>query len=230
MKFIKLSTLLLSLIGVAVFSTSCGMFGGEHPLLPEALERRGLKPNEGYIVAIFDAKAIDRNGQASKMGTLATVSIKGEGTAQGTTASLIPLSSNQQGNPYLAGGGYPSAEVAIPVPAGDYVITGWRLDSGQLIITNRKPMNARFKVEAGQATYIGSYMALSIYGKNIIGLPVLGDGIILAKDNFAVDRQRIAKKFPVIKSEKIRKSNAAQQYQSEMKRIAESPSGFLGMF
>ncbi|MFT4175390.1 MAG: hypothetical protein QM627_01930 [Luteolibacter sp.] len=228
MKRIQSFFVLVALAGVSLLSSSC-VFMGESPMSPEALQRRGLKPNEGYIVATFHTKEVAPDSRIPRAGVLPSVHIKGESATSSKIVSLIPISIDGQNHPYFAGGGKPSVELAIPVSAGDYKITGWTLDNGQIVIRNRKPLDVHFQVIPGKATYIGSYLALSRYGRNLLGLPVLGDGVILVKDDFSTDRAKIPKKFPMIQADSIRKSDVPRQYQAEMKRIADTPR-LLGMF
>ena len=62
-----------------------------------------------------------------------------------------------------------------------------------------------------------------------MGFPVFARGIFTAEDKFSTDQAAIAKKYASIKKDRIRRSDAAKTYMSEMKRISEK-SGFLGLF
>lgn len=219
-------------LGVTTLMSSCG--SGLYPLDPPALQARGLQPGEGYIVATFKGQVYDGKSKLGVSGPVpAEINMKGSGTAQGTYASLVPFVMPVNRSPFLAGGGSASEEIAIPVPAGNYEITDWRItgngSSGPVAVLNRKPMKVPFQVKAGEATYVGSYLALVQNGRNLFGFRIMVDGIILAEDKFASDQAAIAKKYPSIKKDRIRRSDAAKTYMSEMKRISER-SGFLGLF
>jgi hypothetical protein len=72
--------------------------------------------------------------------------------------------------------------------------------------------------------------SLSVYGKNIIGLPVPGEALVIVSDEYQTDTARISKKYPSIRQASIRKSNVAKTYVAEMKRISNTPQKFFGLF
>lgn len=218
--------------GLTALLSSCS--SGLYPLDPPALQARGLQAGEGYIVATFHEKTVNRKGEPGSRGAMSTVSIRGSGGgAQGTYVGLVPIVMPFNRNPHLAGGGQPSEEIAIPVPAGDYQIEGWSMtgsgSTGPTTVVNRKPIKVPFQVKAGEATYIGSYHALAISGRNLLGFPIFAEGLILAKDDFAADQAKIVKKYPSLKRTPIKDSGAANGYMLEMKRLAETPR-FLGIW
>lgn len=231
MSLSRLPGLILALLVTTLFS-SCS--SGLYPLDPPALQARGLQPGEGYIVATFRTESYKRNGEKSDRGATANVFTKGTaGAAKGSYPMLVPVVMPFNRNPHLAGGGYPSEEIAIPVPAGDYEITGWSMtgmgSSGPVSFMNRKPLKVSFQVKPGEATYVGSYLSVAINGRNLLGFPIFVEGLILTKDDFAKDQARIAKKYPSIGKARIRNSDAAKSYMEQMKKMAETPK-FLGIF
>jgi len=217
----RLPILLLTLLAGSLLS-SCS--SGLYPLDPPALQARGLQPGEGYIVATLDTEAVNHKGEPATRGAMALLLVRGSGTAKGAYPTLVPY-----GRP----SGQASKEIAIPVPAGDYEITGWSMSgagsSGPVTVANRKPIKVPFQVQPGEATYVGSYHSTAFIGRNLLGFPIFARGIITAEDKFSTDQAAIAKKYPSIKKDRIRRSDAAKTYMSEMKRISEK-SGFLGLF
>ena len=218
--------------GLAVLLSSCS--SGLYPLDNSALQARGLQPGEGYIVGTFHSKVVNRKGEPGSRGANSTVSIRGtSGAAQGKYVGLVPVAMPVSRDPYLAGGGQPSEEIVIPVPAGSYEIVGWSMtgsgSSGPVTVMNRKPIKVPFEVKPGEATYVGSYHALAISGRNLLGFPIFAEGLILAKDDFAGDKAKIVKKYPSLKQTPFKASGASSGYMLEMKRLAETPR-FLGIW
>lgn len=208
-----------------VWATSLvSCFGGHGPLEPDALQARGLKPGEGYIVAVFDQTVV--NGGTGRLSVVAransSVGITGpEGPGSvglsPRTAKTAPVTSE----------GPSGNVVAVPVPAGDYAITSWYLyapsATGDITSTNRLPFKAPFQVKPGEATYVGRLNAITREGRNLLGLPIFAGGMIVASDEFAKDQPRIARTYPSIKAATIRPSNVPAEYQKEMQRIATTP-------
>jgi hypothetical protein len=218
--------------GLAALLSSCT--SGLYPLDSPTLQARGLQAGEGYIVGTFHYKVINRKGEPGSRGANSTVSIRGtSGGAKGKYVGLVPHVMPVSRDPYLMGGGQSSEEIAIPVPAGSYEITGWTMtgsgSSGPVTVMNRKPIKVPFEVKPGEATYVGSYHALAITGRNLLGFPVFAEGLILAKDDLAGDQGKIVKKYPSLKRVPIKNSGAAAGYMIEMKHLAETPR-FLGIW
>lgn len=236
----KSTIVTLCIVCSAVGLTSCTT-STRYPLESATIKARGLQPNEGYIVGTYKELSVDRQGGQGTHGGMCKVFVNGTGTLKGTQAELVPYVMPVNRAPNLSLGEYSSEVFAIPVPAGDYEISGWKIDGdvglmigdaprSKLTVKNRLPMHVPFRVKAGEATYVGSYLAISVSGRNILNRPVFADGMILAKDQFAKDQARIAKYYPSIKSSSIRKSSAADTYMSEMKRIADVPRSFWELF
>ncbi|MFD0892463.1 hypothetical protein KBB96_13640 [Luteolibacter ambystomatis] len=201
---------------------SCGPVN--RPLTPAALQARGLKPGEGYIVATFQQKTVMPSGKMENLpGAEASVTIKGP--TDDTRVWLEPYAQGPGQSVMVKGAR--SEVLAIPMPAGQYSVTGWSLIGQRMTATvsvsNRLPMNVPFEVKAGEATYVGRVNALTIVGRSLIGIPVFGHGFVIVTDRFAEDQSRIAKTYPTIKSSTIRRSNVPAGYLSEMKRIADTP-------
>lgn len=53
--------------------------------------------------------------------------------------------------PAQRGGGF-----AVALPVGDYVISGWRVEQGQMISRSTAAIGIPFRVEAGKAVYLGN--------------------------------------------------------------------------
>lgn len=201
-----------------------------YPATPEAAAN--LTPGEGLIVATFSAKSFNRKGETVDGSGRASVHAKGEGS--GPLAVLMPHVMPENRNPHLMGGGNASEVVAVPVPAGNYSITGWTIQdhavTAGVTFSNRLPMNVPFQVRPGEATYIGCIQPVSIYGKNLIGMRVPGAAFVIISDEFQTDAAKISNYYPSIRRSAIRKSDVPAGYKSEMKRIAETPEKFLGLF
>lgn len=128
------------------------------------------------------------------------------------------------------GGALASDVVAVPLPEGDYEITRWAVMEGDVTFSSRLPIKVPFRVKAGETTYLGRMNYLSVSGKNIIGMPVPGKALVIISDEYQTDVARISKAYPSIRQSSIRKSNVSQVYRSEMKRILDTPSKYLGLF
>lgn len=191
-----------------------------------------LKPGEGVIVASFTAKSFNRMGDEVSGSGLASVHIKGEGPDR--DAILMPLVFPDGSNPFGIATGTGSDVVAVAVPAGNYNITGWTIRdfavTAGVTFSNRLPMNVPLEVRAGKATYAGRIHPVSIYGKNLLGMRVPGAAFVMITDEYAEDAPKISKAYPSISRSSIRRSNVAAEYKREMKRIAETPDKFLGLF
>ena len=218
----------LSALAMTLGLSSC--VNVRYPLTPEAAAN--LKPGEGLIVATFSAKSFNRAGETVSGTGRASVYVKEE--SSGEMVILMPHVMPQNRNPHMMGGGNASEVVAVPVPAGNYSITGWTIQdhavTAGVTFSNRLPMKVPLQVRAGEATYAGRIHPVSIYGKNIIGMRVPGAAFVMITDEFAADASRISKHYPSIRRSSIRKSNVAADYKKEMERIADTPSKFLGLF
>ena len=206
---------------------------------PVTAERAAaLRPGEGLVAATFAAKGVNRSGQEVRAGGLVTVHAKGLGSNKSVQVSIRPeiwKKEQSQLVPLAAFGGSEMSEVvAVPLPEGDYEITGWTVMdqaiTANVIFSNRLPMKVPFHVKAGETTYLGRMNSLSIYGKNFIGLPVPGEAVVIITDQYPADVARISKRYPSIHRSSIRKSNVPQIYMTEMKRISNTPSKFFGLF
>ena len=124
--------------------------------------------------------------------------------------------------------------VAVPIPAGDYHISGWTVQdfavTAGVTFSNRLPMNVPLKVRPGEATYVGRIYPVSIYGKNLLGMRVPGAAFVIITDEYTEDARKIPKAYPSISRSMIHKSNVPADYRKEMKRIADTPEKFFGLF
>ena len=204
--------------------SSCS--SARYPLDPGALQARGLQPGEGYLVGSFHSATLDRKGRQGSRGANSSVYVQGTGAAKDHMAVLVPIVMPENRDPYLIGGGKPSEVIAIPVPAGDYEITGWTMtgsgSSGPVTVMNRKPIKVPLQVRAGEATYVGRFHALAITGRNLLGFPIFAEGMIAATDEFAADQPRIRKTYPSLKRTTIRRTDVPALYRAEMQRLADT--------
>jgi hypothetical protein len=220
-------TALIALV-MAMGMSSC--VTTRYPVTPEMAAK--LKPGEGFIVATFSAKSFNREGEIVSGSGSASVHVKGK--ASSALAILTPSLMPANRGFIMAGGGTPSEVVALPVPTGDYSITGWSIQdyavTAGVTFMNRLPMDVPFHVKPGEATYVGRIQPVSIYGKNLFGMTIPAAAFVIITDEYAADAHKISKFYPSIRRSSIRKSNVASEYKNEMKRIAETPSKFLNLF
>jgi hypothetical protein len=194
---------------------------------PAAIQARGLKPGEGYIVATFRHATMDSKTQkiTNTPGGAPIVGIKKEPSSdQDGSILLEPRVAKLNAMP---GTGAASDVVAIPVPAGDYAVTAWVMNGQAMTttiqVTNRLPFKAPFQVKPGETTYLGRVNALTLTGPNRLGLTVFGTGLVMLTDDFPKDQPRIAQFYPSIKPATIHRSAVPAEYQKEMARIASTP-------
>ncbi|MFD0892462.1 hypothetical protein KBB96_13635 [Luteolibacter ambystomatis] len=206
---------------------SCsGVLSPRGPESPAALQKRGLKPGEGYLVATFDKISLDREGGSGPDHAVSWVQVERAGKPGGNFARLKPAVSHPIYD-LLIPNGRPSEVVAMPLPAGNYELTGWRVETntggGWIEISNRLPIRVPLQVNPGEATYVGRFRSIAVWGRNFIGVPVLADGAMLLGDDFSKDQSRISNHYPMIRPSMIHRSNAPATYQAEMRRVARTP-------
>ena len=88
---------------------------------------------------------------------------------------------------------------AIELPHGDYQIDGWNVYSGYATISPAAPISIKFKIEPGQATYLGQFNFVQTDG---LGLTVTGVRVDYL-DNFQEDISVMAKNYPNLRKENI---------------------------
>jgi len=202
------------------------------PVTPELAKAR--EPGEGFIVAGFTLNGITRDGEKVDTVPSVEVFIRGTGATKGHNALLVPRVMSKRQDSLSMSFAKPNEALAIPVPAGSYEITGWRImdaaPGGPVSFMNRLPMSVPFEVRAGEATYIGRANSLSIYGKNIIGMRVPGEALVIITDAHEKDIPRISRFYPSIPRSSIRRSGVPARYKEEMKRISDTPEKFFGLF
>jgi hypothetical protein len=227
-----LRALIISALAVAV--SSCSTL--RNPVTSD--RAAALRPGEGLVAATFASKGIDRSGRLVPASGRVTVRAKGLGANQSVRIILVPEIFKKEQSELVPlagfGGTEPSDVVAVPLPEGDYEITGWtvadRAVTADVVFSNRLPMKVPFHVKAGETTYLGRMNSLSVYGKNFIGLAVPGQALVIISDQYQADAARISKRYPSIRQSSIRKSNVPQVYVAEMKRISDTPEKFFGLF
>lgn len=196
-----------------------------------------LKPGEGLAAATFEFKGMDRSGR--EVAASRQVSVIGEGLEENRSVDLTitPHLADGKSAAWLSYGGLggePSDVVAVPLPEGKYEITGWMIQdhavTAGVTFRNRLPMKVPFEVKAGETTYLGRMNSVSIYGKNMIGLPVPGEGFVFVTDHHQEDIPRICKTYPSVKRSSVRRSDVPRVYRDEVRRIVGTPPRFFGLF
>lgn len=93
----------------------------------------------------------------------------------------------------------------LTLPAGKHSITSWRLTyGGALTIEPRTRLTPlEFQVVAGEIKYLGNLHTNVRMGKNLVGLPVAGDGYPEVRDQRARDVAQFEGKYPQFK-EKVK--------------------------
>jgi hypothetical protein len=85
------------------------------------------------------------------------------------------------------------------LPAGEYEITRWAVTSGYASLSQTQPFSVRFKVEAGKATYIGSFL-FSV--TDTFGLTVTGVRVDF-ENRYSEDIAVLNRKFPNLNETKV---------------------------
>jgi hypothetical protein len=187
------------------------------PLSADALQVRGLKPGEGYLVGSFQTLSATPTGGLKPALGNGRVWVRGTGAAQGNVALL-----EQPKEPTAD----PVELLVIPAPAGDYEITEWSM-SGQAVaanavVTNRGPLHVPLQVRAGEATYVGRVNVIAANG-SFFGRKILQGGTVLITDEFATDEPRLAKRYPMIHRSSFKRSDVPRLYQVDMERVEKAP-------
>lgn len=88
---------------------------------------------------------------------------------------------------------------AVELPAGNYKISRWGVDSGYAHIKPANPIAIEFKVEPGKATYLGNFDFLQT---DSMGLTVTGVTVNYS-DQSQIDLDVVSKKYPAIEAKDI---------------------------
>jgi hypothetical protein len=154
MKFLIISqrSILHALIlsGVAAAFSSCSIV--RNSVTPE--RAAALKPGEGLAVATFAYKSFDRSGQLAPGCTRVTIRAKGLGANNSVQAFITPEIFKKEQSELMPLAGFGGTErsdvVAVPLPEGEYEITGWTIMAtavtAEVIFSNRLPMKVPFSV------------------------------------------------------------------------------------
>lgn len=216
------AAILAAALGIAALASSCG--NGSAPLDPPALAARGLKPGEGYIVATFHSEVRPADVPREKIDARSRLDIAGNGQQLSLISAINPAPSRSDRLGEI---------LVIPVTAGNYEITAWFMTgtgrATPITVKSPGPIKVPFQVRPGEATYIGRYDARAMVARDFYNFPVFADGIVRASDHFTEDQARIASRYPSIKPDQIKRSDAPLIYQAEMGRFPE-PRGFSGRF
>ncbi len=216
-------------LGVALFATSCTTV--VYPDKPESVTK--VAPNEGFIAMTFDGLGVDQSGKKSLDPGSSNILAKGLGQNKSLRPVIQPTLHNKDSNvvkhiipTYQT---EPSNEVVMRLPAGDYEITGWQVihpaPGGSTFFMNRHEIKIPFTVKAGRTTYLGQTKTLTLWGKNILGIPVPAASYVVITDNFSADASKITKKYPSISRKSIQRSNVPDTFLKEIKRVSEIPPG-----
>ena len=205
---------------------SCGNV--EQGLSPEGLQARGIRPGEGYIVGTFHTHVTNRGDKewdpflTMKLqdghSRLLARRAKSEGSQRVWIGNTWPKTSSsflgrpRKGDCFL-----------IPVPPGNYEITGSVADSYHHSVTyeTKAPISVPFQVRAGEATDVGAVHVCALYERaGLAGISVPKAAIILVADEHDRNAALIRKTFPQIAPMKITRSDVPRRYMQELKRLS----------
>jgi hypothetical protein len=91
------------------------------------------------------------------------------------------------------------------LPPGRYELTTWKLTqiiqagSLQIITPKLQPPALSFEVAAGSVTYIGNIHAELTWGKSLIGMQLMTDGLIVIRNEAERDLELIIKTYPQLR-------------------------------
>jgi hypothetical protein len=218
----------IRVIGTVVSLTllSCGNV--EQGLSPEGLQARGIRPSEGYIVGSFHTHVTNRgdkewdpfltmtlqDGHSRLMARRA----KSEGSQRVWIGNSWPKTS-----PSLLGRPRKGSCFLIPVPPGNYEITGSVADPYNHSITyeTKAPISVPFQVRAGEATDVGAIHVCALFEQSgLAGVSVPKAAIVLVADEHERNVALIRKTFPQIGPMKITRSDVPRRYMQELQRLS----------
>lgn len=107
--------------------------------------------------------------------------------------------------------------IQVPLIPGDYEISklGMYHSTGQYELTVRSPkiFSLPFEIKAGEVTYLGEFIAESVLGKNVFGLPVYTGGLLIRSDEMQRD-YRVATEVlvPPLPKLKASKADLSEEY------------------
>ncbi len=230
---LHISRFMLHLVGALAALTLVACSSIRSGLSPEALQKRGLKPGEGLIVGTYDFRSIGPKSLGG-IGAIQSCYVTAQPTDSGKKEQVIISGARGNGEGLGIFGvgafGINPGPFAIAVPAGNYEIVRWGISApgygGHVTVSNRLPMKVPFQVKANEATYVGKMVVVSRSGKNLIGLPVFAEGLVLMANQYETDANAISKTFPTIRRDQIKNTDTAKRYLLDMKRVAETPNGW----
>lgn len=225
----------LIIVLMAAFSVLSSCSTSYRGFSPDSVRERGLKSNEGWIVGGFSTK---QTGAIPYYGGLISAShLRAKGTSAGAAEDVMidnQWKSHSDALSDLAPGPIGPC-FAIPVPAGTYELYDWTVSSvgpggASIRFQCRSPFKVPFTVEPGKATYIGRMEVAARGGRNLLGMPVLSDAMVLLTDQPAQDIPSITSHFKTIPGKHIRRANLAPAYAGEMQRVAAAPHPWWSRF
>jgi hypothetical protein len=196
-------------------------------LSPAALAARGLKPGEGLIIGKFVDHRSGGGPEYGSKGQISIVSVDQPHAVRlkidqrATSVFVDPLMANMVSAPNEDG------TFAIPVPAGRYIISSWLIKGNSLDIISRLPLHADFTVTPGKAAYLGRVNVLTVFGRSLLGIKVLSEGVVLVTDSSVEDIPAITRSYPTINRSKCEVSTAPKTYSRELKRVSNTPRSAL---
>lgn len=105
------------------------------------------------------------------------------------------------------------AVVSVALPPGDYEIYDFEifLNAGTVQNTyrSRRPFSIPFTVAPGKLTYLGSYQAYDVRGRNFLGLPVPAGAVFVVRDRHESDLRLLNARIPDLPSEIVNATPAA---------------------
>ena len=214
----QIGKLLLTLVALTIVSCTAPY----RSLSPEALASRRLKPGEGLIIGKFVNK---RSGGGPERGAAGEITVASVGQSPQVHVALNQRTRSVLSDPMANMISFPNDDgtFAIPVPAGRYEITNWRIQGTTIDIYSRLPLHAGFAVEPGKASYVGRVNVVTSFGRTLIGLKVLGEGVVLVTDSSSEDIPAIVRSYPTIKRSQCVVSSAPKSYLQEIQRVLNTP-------
>lgn len=218
----------LHVIGTVVSLTllSCGNL--EQGVSPEGLQARGIRPGEGYIVGSFHTHFT--NLGKKEWDPFLTM------TVQDGHSRLVARREQSEGSqrvwidntwpktsPSILGRPRKGNCFLIPVPPGNYEITGFVADpyNHEVSYKPKAPISVPFQVRAGEATDVGAIHVCALFGQaGLAGVSVPKAAVVLVADEHDRNVVLIRKTFPQIAPMKITRSDVPRRYMQELKRLS----------
>lgn len=90
--------------------------------------------------------------------------------------------------------------LALALPAGHHELRSWQIAQGQIRLRpSETTLSLGFDLASGEIKYLGNLHAHMMYGKNIFGMTILGDGYFELRDLHERDIAIFEGKYPQFK-------------------------------